>query len=174
MSKKSTQLTPKNEKFVRGLIKGMNQYDAYLYSRPDAKKWKRNSIDCNASQLFSDTKIQQRYNELLEKANNQAVISKAEAINMLDDMLLANTSQFFDIENGKLKLNVESLNHPAISEIKFDPKTGFIASIKTTDNKSLIETKAKLQGWNEPDKIEHNVKGASIINFADTSKAENE
>lgn len=58
------KLTPKQEKFVDGILEGKTQYESYITAYPRAKKWKRNSVDSLASQLMQNTKIIQRLKEL--------------------------------------------------------------------------------------------------------------
>ena len=65
------KLTGKQEKFARELAKGKTQYEAFCLAYPlQAKNSKRESLDCNASQLASSTKITQRVAKLQEKALN--------------------------------------------------------------------------------------------------------
>ena len=47
------------------MLKGNTQRQAYLKAYPSKKTWKRNSIDTEASKLFKNAKIKQRYEELL-------------------------------------------------------------------------------------------------------------
>lgn len=71
-------LTAKQEKYVQNLIKGMSQREAYKDAYPTSQKWKESAIDCEASKLFANTKILQRYNELQEKAEDEAIMSAIE------------------------------------------------------------------------------------------------
>lgn len=61
------KLTKQQEIFVNELVKGNTQRQAYLKAYPSKKKWKDSSIDCEASKLFSNSKVKQRYDELLNK-----------------------------------------------------------------------------------------------------------
>lgn len=60
-------LTIQQEKFVTELIKGKSQREAYKTAYPISQKWKESSVDCNASKLMANTKVKQRYDELLLK-----------------------------------------------------------------------------------------------------------
>ena len=83
------RLTPKQEKFVECILEGRTQYESYITAYPNAKNWERNSIDCNASQLMSDTKILQRLKELgwKDKEKIEWTRQKAlETINYVMDM----------------------------------------------------------------------------------------
>lgn len=71
-------LTAKQELFVQNLVKGLSQREAYKQSYPKSKKWKDSSIDCEASKLFNSPKVLQRYNELIDKADDKAIMSAIE------------------------------------------------------------------------------------------------
>lgn len=64
MDNDEVKLTPKQEKFIDGILEGKTQYQAYIEAYPKAKNWKRNSVDSLASQLMQNTKILQRLKEL--------------------------------------------------------------------------------------------------------------
>lgn len=77
------RLTAKQEKFVQGLVSGLSQRQAYIAAYPSAKKWKENNVDSNASQLFKNTKVLQRYNELMDEHKDKALWTREEAVNEL-------------------------------------------------------------------------------------------
>lgn len=70
-------LTPKREKYVRNLIKGMSQREAYRDAYPNDKS-SDETVDSNASALLKDSKVLARYNELLELAQDEAILSAKE------------------------------------------------------------------------------------------------
>lgn len=70
-------LTPKQEKFVQNLVKGMSQREAYKNAYPDDTSTDK-TIDENACRLFNDSKIKARYIELQDKATTIAVMTAAE------------------------------------------------------------------------------------------------
>lgn len=61
---KMNKLTPKREEFCEQIMMGKSQYEAYITAYPKAKKWKRNSVDVQASLLMDDEKIKARLKEL--------------------------------------------------------------------------------------------------------------
>ena len=75
-------LTGKQEKFVRNLVKGMSQREAYKNSY-NAENMKDESIDCEACKLFNDPKINQRYQELIDKAANAVIMTAQERLEYL-------------------------------------------------------------------------------------------
>ena len=60
-------LTKPQEKFIQELLKGNTQRQAYIKAYPSKKNWKENSLDSNASTLFKQQKVRQRYDELLNE-----------------------------------------------------------------------------------------------------------
>lgn len=71
-------LTAKQEKFVQNLIKGMSQREAYRDAYPNDKS-ADDTIDKNACNLLNyNSKVLSRYNELLQKAEDNAIMSAIE------------------------------------------------------------------------------------------------
>lgn len=80
-------LTPKREKFVQNLVKGMSQREAYKKSY-DAKNMSNEAIDVAACRLFADTNIRIRYDELMNKAVDKAVMSANDRMKWLTDVIM--------------------------------------------------------------------------------------
>ena len=70
-------LTPKQEKYVQNLIKGMSQRDAYRNAYPDNKSNDK-TIDETACRLFNDSKIHARYEELIKKTEDETIMNAKE------------------------------------------------------------------------------------------------
>ena len=71
-------LTAKQEKFVQNLIKGMSQREAYRDAYPNDKSTDE-TVDKNACNLLNNnSKVLSRYNELLQKAEDNAIMSAIE------------------------------------------------------------------------------------------------
>lgn len=66
----------RQEKFVQGLIQGMSQREAYHEAFKQSKRWKDTTVDPKASRLFKDSKVKTRYNELLEEAQDEAIMNR--------------------------------------------------------------------------------------------------
>ena len=75
-------LTQRQEKFVRALIAGKSQRQAYKEAY-NAAKMKDKTIDERASVLFKNDKVKTRYNELLEEHKNKALYTREEMVNDL-------------------------------------------------------------------------------------------
>ena len=71
-------LTAKQEKYVQNLIKGMSQREAYRDAYPTSKKWKETAIDSQASILFKNSKVLDRYNELQNKTEKETIMTAVE------------------------------------------------------------------------------------------------
>jgi phage terminase small subunit len=80
-------LTAKQEKFVRNLIKGMSQREAYKNSY-DAENMTDKSIDEEACRLFNDTKISSRYRELQDRLDNATIMTAQERLEYLTEVIM--------------------------------------------------------------------------------------
>lgn len=65
------RITKQQEIFVQSLIEGDSQRKAYIKAYPSKKNWKDNSIDCEASKLFNQSKIKQWYDDLLQQVREE-------------------------------------------------------------------------------------------------------
>lgn len=79
-------LTAKQEKFVQGLISGLSQRKAYRTAFPNSVKWKDETVDAKACSLLKTDKIMARYNELKEKAENLAIMTRVQRMITLSDI----------------------------------------------------------------------------------------
>lgn len=79
-------LTTKQEKFVRGLVSGLSQRKAYRAAYPNSVKWKDETVDAKACNLLKTDKIMARYNELKEKAENLAIMTRVQRMITLSDI----------------------------------------------------------------------------------------
>ena len=79
-------LTPKQEKFVQGIIEGKSQADAYR-SAYSAKNMSDNAIYREASLLMSSPKITQRLNELRNDMITPAIMSAQERLEWLTELV---------------------------------------------------------------------------------------
>lgn len=70
-------LTPKQEKFVQNIVKGMSQREAYKNAY-DAKNMADDTIDNKACKLFKTDKIRARYDELIRRLEDKAIMTAQE------------------------------------------------------------------------------------------------
>jgi len=72
-------LTQAQKTFLQEYIKTSNAYKSFLVAYPKSKKWKRSSVDCEASKLLDHPMIVQR----LEEYNNkiESTLAKSTILN---------------------------------------------------------------------------------------------
>ena len=75
-------LTPKQEKYVQNLVKGMSQREAYKNSY-NANNMKDTTIDKKASELFQKGEIRGRYDELVKRLEDTAIMDAQERMKWL-------------------------------------------------------------------------------------------
>lgn len=80
-------LTAKQEKFVRNLIKGMSQREAYKNSY-DAENMSDKTIDEEACRLFNDSKISARYRELQDRLDKATIMTAQERLEYLTEVIM--------------------------------------------------------------------------------------
>ena len=118
MSEKSGNkpLTDKQEKFIQELIKGKSQREAYREAYPASKKWLDTAVDCEASKLFSTTKVLQRYNEihdrLMERATQDAIMSAEEVLKELSILGRAKIDDFLKVDDIEYIAGVDEKGNP--------------------------------------------------------------
>ena len=94
-------LTDKQERFIQELIKGKSQREAYKIAYPNSAKWLDTAVDCNASQLFADTKVSQRYgllkDRLMKEVEEDCIITAKQVLQELANIALANGTDYAEI-----------------------------------------------------------------------------
>lgn len=99
----SNKLTPKQEKFIEGILQGKTQYESYIEAYPTSKKWLRNSVDRNASVLMSDTKILQRLKEMGWKEQKQVEWTRKRALATINRVIELNNEDMERINNAYIR-----------------------------------------------------------------------
>ena len=93
-------LTAKQEKFVQNLIKGMTQRQAYKNSY-DAENMKDETIDNEASKLFNNNEVSARYQELMSKLEDEAIMTAKQRMIWLSDVVRGNVKHISYGGNGE-------------------------------------------------------------------------
>ena len=91
-------LTEKQEQFVRNIIEGMNQADAYRSAYPNNKMSDKTVWEA-ASRLMKNDKVVARLSELRGKLTNEAIMSAQKRLEWLTDKV---NDENIDI-NARLK-----------------------------------------------------------------------
>ena len=110
-------LTAKREKFVRGLVSGLSQRQAYYEAFPNSKKWKPETVDNKASKLFKENEILARYNELMEEHKNKALWTREEAVNELKWLYKQAIKSIEEQDEGYVRQGTSSALLGAIQEL---------------------------------------------------------
>lgn len=76
-------LTKLQRKVVINVVNGMSQRQAYLAAGGQAKRSKTQDTAVNT--MLSNVKVKAYYDALLEKAQNESILKKQEALNILSD-----------------------------------------------------------------------------------------
>ena len=79
-------LTPKQEKFVQGIIEGKSQADAYR-SAYNAKRMTDKTIHEAASKLMADNKIATRVQELREQLAKSTIMTAQQRLEWLTEII---------------------------------------------------------------------------------------
>ena len=78
------RLTPKQEKFVEGILEGKSQYEAYITAYPTSKKWTRASVDVAANHMMENNKIIIRLKELGWKDKTKVMWTRQKALETIN------------------------------------------------------------------------------------------
>ena len=92
-------LNSKQEKFINNIVSGMSQRQAYK----DAynAKYADDAIDNKASKLFNKDEVQTRYKELMDKLEDEAIMSAKERMRWLSDVVKGKVKHTSYDNNGE-------------------------------------------------------------------------
>ena len=79
-------LTPKQEVFVQGIIKGLSQADAYREAY-NTKRMTDKTIHEAASRLVADSKVSARIKELREQMDKETIMSAQKRLEWLTEVI---------------------------------------------------------------------------------------
>lgn len=80
------KLTPKQERFIQNVVSGMTQRQAYKEAY-DSENMQDETIDKEACLLFNNPKIAERYRELVNKLEDEAIMTAKERMIWLSDVV---------------------------------------------------------------------------------------
>lgn len=114
-----SRLTPKQEKFVQGLIAGLSQRQSYYKAYPNSKTWKPETVDSKASVLFKDSKVLERYNELMDEHKAKALWTREDAVNTLKWLISRSVSSIDseEFDGGYVRQGTSGALISAIQEL---------------------------------------------------------
>ena len=124
-------LTEKQEKFVQGIISGLNQADAYRNAY-NASKMSDNAIYREASLLMSTPKVAQRIKELRDQSASGAVMSARERMEWLSDLIRSENETTTD----KLKAVdlINKMSGEYVQKVEADVKQAYTIHIDLIDD----------------------------------------
>ena len=85
--RKKSGIEPEEERFLRGLLEGKSQREAYKEAYPHRAKWKPRTIDTKASELFNRSDIKGRYEEMKQEARDAGAVTTTRVVNRLRDFV---------------------------------------------------------------------------------------
>lgn len=88
-------LTPKQERFIQNIVSGMSQRQAYKDAY-NAENMKDETIDNEAYKLFKSPDISTRYQELINKLEEETLMTATEKRRMLKEMALDTNNSVTD------------------------------------------------------------------------------
>lgn len=140
------ELTVKQEKFVQNIVSGMSQRQAYKDAY-NAEKMKDETIDVRACELFNEGKIKVRYQELMKKLEDEAIMTARERMIWLSDVVKGNVKHISYGSNGEAYENeayisdklraVDTLNKMSgeyITKIEADVNNDTTITIELSDD----------------------------------------
>jgi hypothetical protein len=101
------RLTPKQEKFVHGLVSGMSQREAYLCAY-SASRMKPETVDKRASELFAKGEVAGRYDELMAEIASRVMWDRERATRDLLEVREIALSQIRQTKKHKVHFDEHS------------------------------------------------------------------
>ncbi|OBU13023.1 terminase small subunit [Morganella psychrotolerans] len=163
-------LTKQQQQFALGILKGLNQIDAYKQAGYKAKN--ENAASVSASQIFGNLKLKSFLSAMSASALSDAVMTRQEALERLSAIGRASVSEMVEFSEHKMgadddgnpviqavwRFKNSALQNPqalsAISELTAG-KDGI--KLKLHDPKAAIKQIVDMQGWEAPKEIKHDI-----------------
>lgn len=160
--KRTDKLTKQQEIFVNEMVKGKTQRQAYIKAYPSKKNWKESSLDVEASKLFKQSKVRQRYDELLntmrKEEQEKTKWTREESIETLRYVIDKNKEDLNRIQDAaeeELQLLARQIEeNPEMAPVLVQAmlkqrKSRRISSIHNGGIVSAVAELNKMQGFNE-------------------------
>ncbi|SFN98437.1 terminase small subunit [Xenorhabdus japonica] len=178
-------LTKQQQQFVLGILKGLNQIDAYKQAGYKAKN--ENTASVSASQIFGNLKVKTFLDAMNQEAVSDAVMSRQEALERLSAMGRVSIHDIADFRNSQIGEDDEgrpvlqaswqfkdsALQNPAALSAISELTTGKDGiKLKLHDPKAAIKQLSELMGWEAPKKTEVTGKNGGPIQTVALTKAE--
>nr|WP_308809733.1 terminase small subunit [Providencia sp. PROV195] len=178
-------LTKQQQQFALGILKGLNQIDAYKQAGYKAKNEKAAGV--SASQIFGNLRVKAFLDSINDAAISTAIMTREEALERLTVIGRASISEM--VEFGEYELGADDDGNPviqstwkfkdsalqnpqllsAISELTASKKG---IAIKLHDPRAAIKQIGEYLGWEAPKKTELTGKNGGPIETATLTKEE--
>ncbi|MDE9537194.1 terminase small subunit [Xenorhabdus bovienii] len=177
-------LTPLQQKFALGILKGLNQVDAY---RKAGGKAEGDSAHVQASRMISFDKVKTFLAVMNQEAVSDAVMSRQEALERLSTMGRVSLHDIAEFRNSQIGEDDEgqpvfqatwqfkdsALQNPAALSAISELTTGKDGiKLKLHDPKAAIRQLADLMGWDAPKKTELTGANGGPIQHTDLTEEE--
>lgn len=144
------KLNKRHEKFLRNILKGMTQRDAY--KKTFNAKYSNKAIDEKACVMFNDPLVKQKYRELQEELDKETIVSVKSIIDELKMIAFANGTDYAQIVTKKVKDKDTGKVLNEYQDVEFietnkvdDERKRAISCIKSTKNGISVETYDKVK-----------------------------
>ncbi|WP_072059808.1 MULTISPECIES: terminase small subunit [Xenorhabdus] len=160
-------LTKQQQKFVLGILKGLNQTDAYKQAGYKAKT-EETARSC-ASEILTNPNVKAFLNSMNQEAVSDAVMSRQEALERLSAMGRVSIHDIADFRNSQIGEDDEgkpvfqatwqfkdsALQNPAALSAISELTTGKDGiKLKLHDPKAAIKQLSELMGWESAKKVD--------------------
>ncbi|MDE9463552.1 terminase small subunit [Xenorhabdus bovienii] len=177
-------LTPLQQKFALGILKGLNQVDAY---RKAGGKAEGDSAHVQASRMISFDKVKTFLAVMNQEAVSDAVMSRQEALERLSTMGRVSLHDIAEFRNSQIGEDDEgqpvfqaswqfkdsALQNPAALSAISELTTGKDGiKLKLHDPKAAIRQLSELMGWDAPKKTELTGANGGPIQHTDLTEEE--
>lgn len=113
---RSVNPTFKERNYVQNLVKGMGKAEAYVAAyEPETENM--NTISTNATRVFQRPTVQAYYRRLMNRAENEAVMTRAEAMAALSRIGRAKLRDFVD-EDGEVRSEIFDESGQELAKLK--------------------------------------------------------
>lgn len=136
--------------------------EAYRRAYPKSQHWKPTAVETHASALLATGKVQARVAELRARAESAAVATRQEVLAALTRIIRACPTDLLD-ECGCIDMTRLRACRQEIQEVTVeDTPAGRRHKVKLRDVVAAADRLAKLQGWDQPSRVDVTSGGAPI------------
>ena len=123
-------LTPKQEKFVQGIIEGLSQADAYRAAY-NCKRMTDKTIHESASKLMADHKIAARVQELRDKIASESIMTARQRLEWLSRIIQSENETTADKLRASDQMN--KMQGEYVQKIEADVKGDVTINVELVD-----------------------------------------